>query len=277
MTSEPTRAVPAVGVVVPTRNSAATLEACLRSLRAQSEPCEVVVVDNHSVDATAAIARRWADRVVVRGPERSAQRNAGAAMLATPVVGFVDSDMVLSADVVAEAAATIDGATGAVIVPERSVGRGYWAAVRAYERSFYPGEDGVEAARFFDRAVFEGVGGFDEDLDAGEDWDLTIRVRRVSGVGRISAGIDHLEGEVGYRQACAKKASYAPGLRRFAAKHGTAGLGSALARPYLRRPWVLLRPSPRLGAGVVALKAGEVAAVGWALAADEVRRRAGRR
>src|SRR5579863_8848577 len=53
-----------VSVVVTTRNSAHTLEACLKSVRDQDYPAtELVVVDNHSTDATLEIARRYAHRV----------------------------------------------------------------------------------------------------------------------------------------------------------------------------------------------------------------------
>ncbi|MST32786.1 glycosyltransferase [Acidimicrobiaceae bacterium USS-CC1] len=264
-----------VGIVVPTRNSARTLRACLLSLRAQTRPCSVVVVDNHSTDSTGAIAEELADRVLVRGPERSAQRNAGAALLGTDVVGFVDSDMVLEPSVVEEAAAAaVAAGAGAVIVPERTVGEGFWAAVRALERSFYVGDDRVEAARFFTRSVLDATGGFDESLDAGEDWDLSLRARRITSMARTSAGIDHLEGRLTYRAACAKKAAYSSGLRSFHAKHDSATLWRALDRPYLRRPWRLLTPDPLLGAGVLALKAGEAAAVVWALTRDGSRRRA---
>src|SRR5581483_9547513 len=66
-----------VAVIVPTRNSERTLESCLRSIRAQSVPTQIVVVDNCSTDRTAEIARRFADITLIQGPERSAQRNAG--------------------------------------------------------------------------------------------------------------------------------------------------------------------------------------------------------
>lgn len=50
-----------VTVVVPTRNNERTIDACLRSVTAQSVPVTLVVVDNHSTDATATIAAEHAD------------------------------------------------------------------------------------------------------------------------------------------------------------------------------------------------------------------------
>ena len=250
-----------VAAVVPTRNSGRTLADCLRSLRGQVVPCVVVVVDNYSTDDTVAIACQYADIVATAGPERSAQRNAGAALTTSPILGFIDSDMVVDSTVVEQASHALQSEAGAVVVPEYSFGEGFWAAVRQFERSFYHGSDTVEAARFFRRDVFESVGGFDETMEpGGEDWDLTIRVRRVASVIRISAEIAHDEGRPTFWKACAKKAYYAAGLRSFARKHGTSSL-SVLGRPYLRRPWMIFAQGPRLGLGLVALKAGEATAV----------------
>lgn len=258
------RGTPSVTVVVPTRNAERTLAACLGSLRSQRERCTVIVVDNHSTDGTLPIASAMADHVLTVGPERSAQRNAGARMATTPVVGFVDADMVLSPDVAAQAVAVltrpVDTAPVAVIVPERSSGTGFWADVRAFERSFYDGSNTVEAARFFRADAFQAAGGFDETLPPGpEDWDLTNRVRATGAVARIDAWIDHDEGEPTYLELCRKKAYYAPGLRAYIAKYGAGSL-SVLDRPYLRRPWLLGSRGWRLGLGVLALKGGEVAA-----------------
>jgi SAM-dependent methyltransferase len=248
-------------VVVPTRNSARTLEACLRSLRAQTMPCAIVVVDNGSTDATLEIARRLADRVHAAGPERSAQRNIGASLVLSEVVGFVDSDMLVGPDVVARATRALEEGAGAVIVPERSFGVGFWAEVRAFERSFYVGSDSVEAARFFRRDVFEALGGFDETLPPGpEDWDLTRRTRASWPVARIDGWIDHDEGHPTLPGLLRKKAYYAPGLKAYARKHGAAA-ATSLDRPYLRRPWLIATKGPRIGAGLIVLKSGEAVAV----------------
>lgn len=266
-----------VAVVVPTKNSGRTLEACLRSLMDQSRLCVIVVVDNHSTDATVAIASQYADIVAVAGPERSAQRNAGAALTRAPILGFIDSDMVVTSPVVEQAMVALQAGCGGVVVPERSFGVGFWAEVRSFERSFYQGSDAVEAARFFRRDVFESVGGFDEAMEpGGEDWDLTVRVRRVASVSRIAADIAHDEGAPTFWSACRKKGYYAAGLKSFARKHGTASL-SVLDRPYLRRPWRIFAQGPRLGLGLVALKVGEASAVVAATVAHSelVRRRKG--
>jgi arabinofuranan 3-O-arabinosyltransferase len=261
-----------VTVIVPTFNSASVLGACLKSLRRQSEPCRIVVIDNHSTDGTTDLAAVLADDVVTAGPERSAQRNLGARRATTPYIGFIDSDMVVSERVVEEAAGILEGDTGAVIVPERSVGSGFWAAVRQFERSFYVGSDTVEAARFFRRDVFEATGGFDDSFVGGEDWDLHLRAAKLTTMSRTTSTIDHDESGLRLRETCAKKAYYAAGLRVFAAKHGADALTAAVFdRAYLRRPWKLVYPHPVLGVGLVALKGAELLAVGAGLARSRPR------
>lgn len=252
---------PPVSVVVPTLDSARTIRACLESLRAQSGACEVVVVDGGSTDSTVAIARELADVVLVVPPSRTGQRNRGATTARGDILGFVDADMVLETDVVAQVVTAVRAGAAGVVVPETSVGPTYWARVRAFERSFYEGVAEVEAARFFPRWAFEAVGGFDEGLAAVEDTDVSRRVALLGPLARTTARILHDEGPLRYRQACRKKASYAEGMAAYARTRGARSLWRFLvARPYLHRPWRLLS-RPTLGAGVVALKSGETLAV----------------
>jgi len=46
----------------------------------------------------------------------------------------------------------------------------------ALERSFYVGVPWMEAARFFPRAVFDEMHGYDEDNTGTEDYDLPQRI-----------------------------------------------------------------------------------------------------
>ena len=122
-----------VSLIVPTRNSARTLAACLESCRNQTHPdVEVIVVDNSSTDGTIEIAQALADRTFDQKPERSAQRNRGAAESTGEIVVFIDSDMVLEPTVVADAVAVFERRpeVGAVIIPERSFGEGFFASCR---------------------------------------------------------------------------------------------------------------------------------------------------
>ena len=238
---------PDVTVVVPTKNAARTLAACLQSLRSQTHPCRTVVVDNGSTDSTRAIAEDGADAVLEIGPERSAQRNHGARTYPAEFVGFIDADMVLQPTVVAEAVAALRAGAGSVIVPERTVGSGFWVEVRAFERSFYDGSDAIEAARFFRWDVFDRAGGFDEQLTGPEDWDLSESARELAPVARTAAVIEHDEGTIGYLDACRKKAYYAEGVRRYVAKRGVSALRQAGRRPWVRHPQGMLN---RRGAGV---------------------------
>ncbi len=262
-----------IAVVVPTLNAERTLDACLRSIRAQTVPSSIVVVDYYSTDATVEIARRHAD-VVVADPPRSdrpppfftLQRNLGAAQTDAEVLAFIDADMVLAPTVLAESLQQLDAGADAVIVPERTVGRGFWARVRAFERSFYVGSDVVESARVFARWCFDAVGGYDEWLPASEDRDLHLRVAKIARIGRIRSFIDHDEDGTTFRRLCRKKGQYAVGMAEYVIKKRSLDAALSVRRPYLVQPWRLLVPHPILGLSLLALKTGELTAVAYRLA-----------
>ena len=254
-----------VSVIVTTRNSERTLESCLSSVVQQTHrPLELVVVDNHSTDATEEIARRYADRVATIGPERSAQRNHGAAIASGEHLLFIDSDMVLEPDVVAEGLEALRrSGLPAAMVPEETVGEGFWTRCRILERSCYTGDDTVEAARIYTRKEFLEVGGFDPTLNGGEDWDLSRRVARGRRLPRARAVIRHDEGRTRLRTVYAKRRYYAPGYLRYLRKHGSDALaqGNPIIRAAYVRNWRRLARHPVLTAGMITLKAVEAAAV----------------
>ncbi|WP_235834553.1 glycosyltransferase family 2 protein [Actinomadura logoneensis] len=244
-------------VVVPTRDSARTLERCLASIRAQSEPVELVVVDNASTDGTPAIAAAYADTVLTGGPERSAQRNLGWRAASGDVVAFVDSDMVVAPGVAAEAAGAFgaDPGLGGLVIPEESFGQGFWARVRAVEKRAYLGDPAVEAARVFRRTALAEVGGYDEGLSAFEDWDLADRVAATGlRIGRTSAGVLHDEGRLTLRSAYRKRRYYGRWLPAYRDRPTARSFGRGGT---LRR--LPLRESPVAAAGVLVLKATEAA------------------
>lgn len=250
-----------ISFVVPTRNSARTLDACLASLRTQTHPdVEVLVVDNASTDTTTEIAERHADQVLQWGPERSAQRNRGTALSTGDVVVFIDSDMVLEPHIAAQIHAefTARPEVGALVIPERSFGDGFLARCRELEKQLYVGDAAVESPRAFRREIIERVGGWDEKLTAAEDWDLADRTREATTVGRVSAWIWHDEGRIRLRATFAKKRYYGRWIDQYVRMHADSS-GSKFARTaLLRRPGSLLR-HPVLTAGLATLKLTEAA------------------
>ncbi|MGC8480101.1 MAG: glycosyltransferase family 2 protein [Acidimicrobiales bacterium] len=260
-----------VSIVVPTYNSEGTIGRCLDSIRRQTIPVELIVVDNSSTDLTREIAASVADHVLVAGPERSAQRNVGMANAAGDVIGFIDSDMILEPRVAEEAIQRVNAGDAGVVVPEFTTGSSYWAHVRAFEREMYLGLPGVEAARFFPRSLVQELGGYDERLTGGEDWDLDVRVRARGVIGRTNARIEHDEGAVGLIGACRKKAYYADGYETFTKTHGVGTmLKIAFERPYFRDPTKLVSP---YGPGLVVLKLGEAFAMAGHLISGRLRAR----
>jgi glycosyltransferase involved in cell wall biosynthesis len=260
---------PLISVIVPTRNSARTLQACLESVRSQHySPIELVIVDNNSTDATLTIAQRFGDVVDSCGPERSAQRNRGAHLARGDYLLFIDSDMRPSPGVIGDCLNAIrTNQAPAIIVPEVSIGEGFLANCRALERSCYMGDDSIEAARFFSRQAFEQAGGFDENLVAMEDWDLTIRVASGRQLPRCTSQISHDEGRLRLRTILAKKRYYAASSLYYWRKRGRPNFSQAnlVFRPAFMRNWRRLLRHPILTAGFLSLKSLEGAAVLWGI------------
>ncbi len=258
---------PLVSVIVTTRNSERTLDACLASIRSQLyRPIQLIVVDHESTDKTVQIAREYSQMVDSHGPERSAQRNRGAHLAHGDYLLFIDSDMKLSPGVVTECIAAIStNGAPAVVIPEISFGEGFLAKCRSLERSCYLGDDTIEGARFFTRNAFVMVGGFDETLTGPEDWDLSIRVAGSASLPRTTSQIWHDEGRIKVGAVMAKKRYYAASWASYVHKHPRRALGQAnlIFRPAFRRHWRRLARHPILTLGFLSLKGIETVAAVW--------------
>lgn len=176
-----------VSIVIPARNAATTLGACLDACLTQTHPgCDVVVVDDGSTDGTAAVAESRGARCIAQEPRGpAAARNRGAAATTSDVVAFTDADCVPRPDWVERLIAALDDEAGAVggtydiANPESMLARMIQAEVALRHRRF--GRD-VDFLGSYNLAVrreaFEAVGGFDEDFSAAsaEDNDLAYRL-----------------------------------------------------------------------------------------------------
>lgn len=187
-----TENTPAVSIVIPAHNAAATLNEQLDALRAQADGhTEIIVVDNGSTDGTRALVERAGAvdtrvRVVTAdtGQGPSYARNVGITAARAEQVLCCDAD-----DVVADG--WFDALTGALAAhpfvggpievdrlnpPWLADGRGRWGVDQ-------PGTfGGIEFAHGCNlgirRSVYLDAGGLDEQLHAGEEIDLALRLRR---------------------------------------------------------------------------------------------------
>lgn len=269
-----------VSVIVPTRNSAGTLGQCLASIRDQTHPdVEVVVVDNHSEDGTPELARGYTEHVHTYGPERSAQRNYGVKQSTGEYVLILDSDMVLTPRVLEQCVSVMSSqpSLSALVVPEVSVGTGFWARCKTLERNCYIGDADIEAARFFTREAFLKHGGYDESLHAGEDWDLPQRIRAGGGlIGRIDARIEHQEGKLSLIATMRKKYYYGKSLHLYASRHKDRSRSQfRLIRPAFIRNWRYLLSDPVHTSGMLFMKVCEFAAGGLGYAQARLSPRSG--
>jgi glycosyltransferase involved in cell wall biosynthesis len=249
-----------VSVIIPTKNAGATIEKCLQSIKLQTYPnIETIVVDSSSKDKTKSIAEDYGATVIEIDAKRSEARNVGAEKTRGSLVLFVDSDMELDSSAVNECIGKIGEGYDGVIIPEISFGEGFWAKCKALEKACYIGDDTIEAARFFKRSVLENVGGYDKELEAGEDWDLNQRIRKAGyRIGRIRAPTRHHEGRLRLVETMLKKQHYGRTLKRYQTKHPElAKQQLKLTRPAFIRNWRRLAKDPIHALGMLFMKTCE--------------------
>lgn len=179
-----------LSIIVPAHDEApligATLDAIAKATACLGKGVEVIVVDDASTDATAAIARgRGAKVVQVGGRQIAAARNAGAAAARGDRLLFVDADTLANQAVIAALMAAMDGgaAGGGVAVRFH---RPMPVHMRLFESvsivlfrwfGITPG-----CFLFCTRQAFDAVGGFDERLYVTEDVALGRALRRAGPV-----------------------------------------------------------------------------------------------
>jgi glycosyltransferase involved in cell wall biosynthesis len=171
---------PLISVIVLTRNSESTIEDCLRSIKDQTyKNIELIVVDRYSTDKTKEIARRYTDKIFDKEPERSAQANYGVTKASGEFVYKVDSDFILDPKVVQECVDKAREGFDAIVVHNTPDVRVSWIArIRKFEVDMYKYDITHSSARFVRKSVYQKIGGFNETITAGEDYDFQNKLNR---------------------------------------------------------------------------------------------------
>lgn len=183
---------PLVSVIVPNYNYAESLDLCLRSILDQTYPhLEILVVDDCSTDDSVAVAEDMGVRVVSTGVNAGCgnARNVGAAHSTGEILCFVDSDVALAADAVAQAVAELSsderiGCVCGIEAPEpllhetvvaryRGLQYHYWSISSEGDVSFL-----FPAMCVLRRDVYHDVGPFNPALKQTEEVDYGYRLSR---------------------------------------------------------------------------------------------------
>lgn len=171
---------PIISVIIPTKNSEKFLDECLKSIKNQTyKKIEIIVVDNNSYDKTKEIASKYTKKIFNFGPERSAQVNFGAKKALGDFIYKVDSDFVLNKKVIEQCKAKIEKGFDAIVVhntPDASIS--WIAKIRKFEVDMYKYNLVHSSARFVRKSVYNKVGGFNEKITAGEDYDFQNKLNR---------------------------------------------------------------------------------------------------
>lgn len=177
-----------ISVVIAVRDGMPWLEDQLRAVSEQqgSFDWEVVVADNGSTDASAALVSSWASRTnrirlvdASSRPGPSAARNTGAEHARGDLFAFCDADDVVRQGwlgAIFEALSDADVVAGAL---EHGSLNGIAATNPLPAATSQLGQvpAGLAANLGVRRAAFEALGGFDEHLRVGEDIDLCWRLQ----------------------------------------------------------------------------------------------------
>ena len=192
-----------VSVVIPTLNSAETLDMCLASIKANNGryDYETIVVDGGSYDGTVEIARKYTDKVLTEDTYfRGVNRNKGTKNSCRDIICFTDSDCTVPENWIE---GLVDGLLRLNRADDKIVGVGGGNIPRIENPSFmerviamvmrsplvsfgsrnvtiYQDERQVYHNPPMNSAYFrwalEKVGGFGEENNIGEDLELDLKI-----------------------------------------------------------------------------------------------------
>lgn len=186
-----------ISIVIPTLQEERYIAATLRRIRnTLSLPHEIIVSDDDSSDGTVDIAKSLADTVVTydgtrRSPART--RNAGARVARNEFILFLDADCRMP-DIDSALANTLPLFHADPSLVGLAGAQWVWPEAETWRDRMVFGIDNIQnrlinnvfhrgwangKCMLVRRKAFEHVGGFDENIVFGEDWNLFMRLAKI--------------------------------------------------------------------------------------------------
>ena len=180
-----------ISFIIPAFNEQALIAACVNSIEVSLETIqrgefssEIIVVDNHSSDATAAIAKSLGATVVFEPVNQiSRARNAGAAVASGDWLIFIDADCELNPELLADVIGLIEsgkyiGCGSTMQMPGLPLwARGYLALWTRISITLSWAAGSFIAC---DARAFKATGGFSKELYVAEEIHFSRRIKRLA-------------------------------------------------------------------------------------------------
>ncbi|MEK7502694.1 MAG: glycosyltransferase [Patescibacteria group bacterium] len=263
------RKFPLITIVIPTYDSARTIEKCLLSIKKQTYPnIEIIAIDslyydNDNQNRCRRIIKKYA-RYLQDGPERSIQRNRGIKEARGGLILTIDQDMYLTKDVVKDCYETLKNNNYiALNIPEISIGEGFWTKCVATERYVSNVlEDGMnECCRFFRKKDAIAIGGYDITIVGVEDSDFHYKMQARGRIGKIKSIIYHDEGKTLFFGRIKKKYYYSKAFRKYLKRYPDIAAKQffPFKKAYIKH-WKIFAKNPVITVGIIILRSAEVMA-----------------
>ena len=201
----PTPPPPKVSVIIPTYNRAHLLRRAVLSVQAQTLPdWELIVVDDCSTEDIAGALAEFDDRRIrlIRHPVNRgapAARNTGIASASAPWIAFLDSDDEWLPEKLARQWRLVRGGADAPLLiysgfekvgwprqPSPPTRRGH-VLIDLLEENFV----GTCSTPLVRTQALKSVGGFDIEMQSGQDWDLWLRLARLGSFDFVADTLVH--------------------------------------------------------------------------------------
>lgn len=198
MTSVPKLFKVNISVIIPTYNEERFLDKCLQAIEnafCQEDDYEVLVVDNNSIDKTQEIARKHGAKLI-RNPDKkpATSRNVGARQARGTLLAFIDADCLIDRNWFRYLKQHFEDlevvAAGTKVCPKFEGAT--WVELASFRMNQRRGKElsgqtthvkWLGTSNLLVRRIsFEQIGGFDQALHTGEDFDLG---ERLSEIGKV--------------------------------------------------------------------------------------------
>ncbi|HTW96197.1 MAG TPA: glycosyltransferase [Candidatus Methylomirabilis sp.] len=258
---------PLVSIIVPTFNRAAQISLFVKSVARQGyENIELIIVDDGSQDETKKVIEACAKEnpnLIIRlisqkhgGMTRA--RNNGFLNSRGDYCWFLDSDMELPIGKEVEECIRkcVDEHFDALMIPERSQGKGFWARCRGFEKIINDDDLNKNAVRFIRREVLDQVGLYDPNLTAAEDFEFHNRVKKAGFRFALIKNIFIYHHEVDSIKKMIKKAfGYGKTMSLYIKKRPKEAFEQFfIIRPAYFKNWKLFIKDPISGFGLLTMK-----------------------